>query len=375
MKKRGKVKNSLMIVLMIMVIIPLLALGFLTYNKTEDVLETNLILSSEDAIKVSNEQINDYLNNIESKVMIIANDETIYELLDNPSVEDEIHGRNALDNVKQSDEDLMYVYLASEDGSMYVQPKVELEYGFDPRTRQWYKDSVSNKGKILWTEPYIDDITGEYIISCTKALVKNDQVVGVVGIDLNLRTLSEYIANKTIGKDGYIYITDKDGTMISHKNKELIGKDDATKLECWDTIKNSKRDFITYKFQGEDKFAVFTTNEKMGWKIIGALNEDELSTDTGAIKTFILITIAVSQLLAIGVSVLVANGISKPLNSLKNTLNEVAEGNLGVRAETNRNDEFGEIEDACNHMIENIRGLIKGTQESSRVVLESSEAL
>jgi methyl-accepting chemotaxis protein len=113
----------------------------------------------------------------------------------------------------------------------------------------------------------------------------------------------------------------------------------------------------------------------MGWKIIGALNEDELSTDTGAIKTFILITIAVSQLLAIGVSVLVANGISKPLNSLKNTLNEVAEGNLSVRAETNRNDEFGEIEDACNHMIENIRGLIKGTQESSRVVLESSEAL
>ncbi|PAB57251.1 methyl-accepting chemotaxis protein [Anaeromicrobium sediminis] len=377
MKKRGKVKNRLIVILMIMAIVPLLALGFLTYGKTEDVLENNLTLSSKYAIEAVNEQINMYLDNIESEVMIISNDEVFYELADNdnPGVEGETRVRNVLDNIKQSDKDLMFLYLGTKNGDMYMEPNDQLSDGYDPRMRPWYKDAVSNKGKIVWTEPYIDDTTGETVITCTKALEKDGQVIGVVGIDLNLKTLSENVAKKTIGKDGYIYITDKDGIMISHKKKELIGKDDATKLTCWDNIKSNKSDFIRYEFQGADKFAAFTTNEKMGWKIIGALNEDELVSDTAAIKTFILIIIAITLLLAIGVSLMIASGISKPLNSLKKTISQVAAGDLRVKAQTNRNDEFGEIEDAVNDMIENIRDLIKGTQESSKVVLESSMAL
>ena len=70
--------------------------------------------------------------------------------------------------------------------------------GFDPRSRPWYKDALNSNGASL-TEPYIDAVTGQMIISIGTAVKKAGQTLGVIGADLTLQTITDSINHACAG--------------------------------------------------------------------------------------------------------------------------------------------------------------------------------
>lgn len=73
-------------------------------------------------------------------------------------------------------------YFGNESGIFYVFPVVQLPNDYDPRTRPWYTGAKEN-GEYV-SDAYIDFSTNNQMLSVSKAIYKDKELIGVVGIDL-----------------------------------------------------------------------------------------------------------------------------------------------------------------------------------------------
>lgn len=77
-----------------------------------------------------------------------------------------------------------------------MQPPDELPSDYDPRTRHWYKDAVSANRSTL-TEPYLDAVTTDLIITIATPISRRDRQEAVAGGHLSLATLVKMIQAET----------------------------------------------------------------------------------------------------------------------------------------------------------------------------------
>ena len=126
-----------------------------------------------------------------------------------------------LKNVKDSNRDLLSVYFAEHTRKMVLYPEQKLPDDFDPTSRPWYQNAIKNPEKVVFSNPYKDTATGNYVISISKAVEYNGQVIGVVSMDINLDVISKQLSDIKIGQNGYAYITDSNGIMIAHPDKRF----------------------------------------------------------------------------------------------------------------------------------------------------------
>ncbi|MCT4606911.1 MAG: methyl-accepting chemotaxis protein [Marinisporobacter sp.] len=365
----NKVRNWLMVVLIMVIVIPIIVLGFLSYYEAYNVLAKKLeTTAAESAIEIK-QLIGMNLKTTENQVKALSESDYLKKLENVETLKD------LLENAKKSNPNASEAYYGLENGEQYMYPEAKLPENYDPRKRPWYEGAMKNPNEVYWTEPFRSASTGKMIITVAKATMANGKATGVVGADINLEYLQEYILKKKFGETGYIYVTNLEGRMIAHPDQKLIDKDDATKLATWKQIKSNKDGFATYEFQGKDKFCAFSTDEQRGWKIIGVMDEEELSADTNIIRNFTLYAILFGLILAIVIAFLISRKISKPLEILKEAFYKAANGDLTVKAQIGSKDEFGEIGDRFNEMMKNIHELSCGVKTSAKTVLEASDSL
>ncbi|RKD34388.1 methyl-accepting chemotaxis protein [Thermohalobacter berrensis] len=379
---RGKLRNKLIPILIIAIVLPLSLLGYFSYQRSFNILEDKLVLTSGQTVAEVNEALNEYLIGVEHIVDILAADSRFKEI-DSTTLEGEQGGNpkanlsfmEILKNTQESSSDITNAYFGSTDGKMHLYPIQDLDDDYDPRLRPWYKGAIKNKNRVTWSKPYIDAVTGKVVITASKPVVKYGEVIGVIGIDIDLDRLSKKLAQIVVGEEGYVFISDAVGTIISHPSKELVGTNAPTEQEFWPTVKSNSKGFARYTYEGEDKFLTFVTNEKTGWKIAATLKDRELLNDTDAIKNFTLVGVAIGLAVAVIISILISGYISKPINTIKNAFTKATTGDLTTTVNIKSNDEFGEIGQSFNEMITNIKALIKDVIKSSNTVYESSNSL
>lgn len=93
---------------------------------------------------------------------------------------------------------------------------------YDARTRPWYLSASALDGRI-WTDPYIF-FTSQQPGVTVAAPVKTDdnQLRGVVGIDLDIADISLFLSDLTIGETGAAFLLSDDGSVIAHPDPARI---------------------------------------------------------------------------------------------------------------------------------------------------------
>lgn len=80
------------------------------------------------------------------------------------------------------------------------------QFDYDPRSRPWYKSALQKK-KMIWTIPYLFASSRRPGITAALPLLDSDKsVVGVCGIDYELRELNDFVRKQHPGKDGKLII-------------------------------------------------------------------------------------------------------------------------------------------------------------------------
>lgn len=285
----------------------------------------------------------------------------------------------SFDSFLKAHKDVINVYYGLKDGRMLLKPEQTLPSGFDPRQRSWYTSSLVKDGQVVVTDPYEDaSHKGMYVITFAKSVKdpETGEVNGVIGVDLQLKTLSGLISNIKIGDNGYIAVVDKTGRIISHKNPDKLGK--TVKDEKWiDQLLLSKKSTGEYVVDGQTMVTYNMKDEQTGWTIIGVVPKSEITTQINRDR---MVTAGIALLfiiMAMAAGWGVANSITNPINRLVDILGKVKDGDFTVKVKKSRklNYEVGVITESVEIMLHDMVEILQNILKTSLSIKESSEAL
>ncbi|WP_286904066.1 methyl-accepting chemotaxis protein [Clostridium sp. UBA1652] len=367
------IRTKLMVSLISICLIPLIILGLSNYRQAKNTLSKNFELTSKQTVHEINTSLNYYFDAMSIQLKMAS--QNVNFTKPEGTADRSQYTEAYLKDIKASNVDVLNAYYGTESGKFLVYPKVELPSDFNHKERDWYKEAIKNKGKVFYTSPYVDVATGQTVVSLVQTVEDNGTIVGVVGVDVSLERMTNVFESSKVGKNGYAYISDSNGIIIAHPNKEIVGTEEASKLSVWNYIKTSTSGFTDYEYNGDKKYATFTTNENTGWKIIGSMSEDEISEDVDSINNAMFITIGVMILISTILSYFLSKSMASHAKALRDAFSKTAKGDLTTRVDIKSGDEFGFLGKDFNMMIDNISGLMSEVKVSSEVVLETSTNL
>jgi methyl-accepting chemotaxis protein len=368
--KFNTIRVKLITSLVSICIIPLVVIGITSYSKSKAILHEKLITTSNQTLAEINSGLTDYLNGFFNMISALANNLGDVEDSKNPNAI-----TNILKATQHTNKDILSVYYGTSSAKFVIYPEMEMPADYNPTVRTWYKQAVEKKGKVVISPPYKDAFTGKSVVAIAQTVVKDGQVIGVVGMDFSLETLSSKIVQKSVGKSGYVFVADPSGSIIAHKNKDVIGADEASKLSIWDRISTEDKGFIEYEYDGKNKFGGFMTNELAGWKLVSCLEDSELTTDTKSILNMTFLFIVIIGAISVVLAIILSNGIAKNIKNLKEVFAKASDGDLTVSMISTTKDEFKDLAESFNYMIKNISTLMNSVTNSSKEVLETSSNL
>lgn len=369
MKKLLTIRNKITAMLIIICMLPLAIMGISTYSSAHNVLYEKLQVTSSQTIHEVERGLNNYFNAMSNMIEVLSNDPNIIEA-DDPNYL--TFAMELMANILKTDSNILNVYVGTEKGTFATIPEVELSDDFYHRTRDWYMNTLRNNGSTVFSIPYKDEATDKTVITISKSVIKNEQPVGVVGMDIDLTSLSKTLSEIQIGETGYIYITDKNGLIISHPDHSLIGTDASSILSVWPEIETNNSGFSSYDFQGEEYFSTYETSSLTGWKIVASMKYSELSNDTKVIRNMTLTILIIMIISSIVAAILFSLPISKNIRLLLSAFHKAAGGDMTVNADIRSADEFHLLGQHFNEMINKISGLIRNVNEVSATVLDTS---
>ncbi|GLY09138.1 methyl-accepting chemotaxis protein [Pseudobacillus badius] len=267
-----------------------------------------------------------------------------------------------------------FIYLAFPTKQMKMVPFAEFEEGFDPTTRVWYQMAAKDPGKVHWSKPFVDVISGEQVISVSKAIVKDGKVAGVLGADIKLTAISEKISKSQLGYKGFPFILDADGVALVHQSeqgKKLI--DEPFVKEMYNSGETDG--VIHYEQKGEKKVNVYRTLPGVGWKIGAAYSEKELGSTAQELQRMFIWIALLTMTAAFVLLFFLLKRIIDPIQTLKQAMDQVAEGDLTVRSEVDSRDEIGQLSNNFNLMVNNMADLLSVMRSSVSDVRRSAESL
>lgn len=249
------------------------------------------------------------------------------------------------------------VYMGRENGSFvrsYPRPKPTK---YDPRERPWYKIAKENPDKIMVTEPYISVTSDDVNIGVVKALVdENKKVYGVVGADITLDKLTEFVSHIKLIKGRYIVIFDKNKKILTYPDKNMLFRTiDDLKIKNLQKIFAKEKGYINIKFNDKgSNYLFFYTDENKGWKICSIIPSQIITKHFINITTIIFSGILFIAIIFIVISLMVANNFYSPLKTLLNGINNLVDRikskmpyeNINI----NTKDEIQELSESFNIM-------------------------
>lgn len=277
----------------------------------------------------------------------------------------------ALGNTLETYPDVSATYLSFPSKETIIRPYLDLT-DFDPTTREWYQNAAADTAQVHWTKPYIDEVTGNFVISASKAVMNGNRLIGVAGLDIQLSTMSESISSINIPHGGYAFILDSEGTAIAHPS--LVGENVMDRTYVADMYKEESGHH-TFKQDNVQKVDMFTTIPNFDWKLGVIYDQKNMQSLASGLRNVMIATAIVTLVILAIILFLFIGRVLKPISRLQNTVQQVADGDLTVRANIHSTDEIGELGTGFDHMLDQMNALITTVTHSSSNVLASSQNL
>jgi len=251
------------------------------------------------------------------------------------------------------------VYMGRENGSFVRSHKRTKPTKYDPRLRPWYILAKENPGKVMITDPYRSVTSPDVNIGIVKALLdKQDRVYGVVGIDITLANLTDYIQSVQVGHNGYMVLLDHNGTVLASREKEALFKNIAGLYpRDLQSIFQSKQGYTTIASHAEEEYFIHYTSPLLGWKLAMVVPVNEIGNEvTGAVAPVILTLCAGLLMLSILTMIGLQQFVIRPLKKLGEGTDLITRtGKLDHRMEIRSSDEIGHLALSFNKMMNTIQ--------------------
>ena len=283
--------------------------------------------------------------------------------------------RSLFQSVKKGFPDYVEVYMGTKWGGCISNTDSALPAGFDPRTRIWYETAIKNPGKLVVMNAFLS-AHGYTVVAQAKSISSpSNELIGAVGIEFSLDTLTGMIAKSHIGSSGYFMLVQADNTILADpanpdfnfKNMSDVNVPDFQKL-----IQAEQLTPVEITKDGKSWICQVRIIDGLGWKVIGLVEKQEVYAEYFAILKIIIMLGILLALIFLTAAYFLGNRIVRPLRKTVSVLKDIAdgEGDLTVRLPVRGNDEITELSLYFNQTIGKISAVIKSISSSSQTMQE-----
>ena len=199
-------------------------------------------------------------------------------------------------------------------------------------------------GKGVWLPPYNTENLDVLVISYNLPVYWNDQFVGVIGIEIDCKTVDNVVENIRLFDSGYAFLIDADSHMIYHpaiKSGQKVFSVPEGLL--------SENTHVQYRFQGVDKKAAWLPLSN-GMKLYVSVPVSEINKSWQ--KTVWIILFASLIILALASLIIsrFTSRLTKPLRDLSDAARQANSENPALKADYGKKDEVGILKSSLAHL-------------------------
>lgn len=206
------------------------------------------------------------------------------------------------------------------------------EGNYNAVEREWYKKAVGSD-KIEISSPYVDANNGEVIVTLSKAIRRDGEVIGVLCSDIAINHIVNIINDSKPLEYGYSFLVDNNGYVLAHPNSEFLYSKEKglTSLEqiynndiTVKQLENRELKSI-YDYDGEEKFLVYTDLGFSGWDIGLVAPVKEVMKPLNRIIDGSVALCLILTFISIILTFIFGNTISKPIKTATNYIEQMAQ--------------------------------------------------
>ncbi|MDO5783758.1 MAG: sensor histidine kinase [Eubacteriales bacterium] len=334
-----KIIGSILLVSMVVSVV----LSVVFYNSSVEVIENHYVSSVTDNLTVCAGMFDDNMKDAYYVAVNVASDEAVQQLAQDYDENSETELLEILNNYRDSEIDSVYCYLPQKQlllkatkSEMVAQPCSEEDLAWleqitaeqqNPLSPQYHTDETEllKKQSFTYTKP-IPNTEGSGITA--------DIIVNVDERDIFFGCLQGYGDFSSSSS----YIETPDGRIASSTNLKQLGQ--------------------AIPEMDDNVLITSVTAPLSGYQVTTVADRSVITGDIATTRNKIFLLALGFNLLAIIPILMIVRRMMRPVNNLTETMIQVGQGDLSVRAEIYSEDEIGKLSEGFNNMIQQVEDLI-----------------
>ncbi|WP_458127328.1 cache domain-containing sensor histidine kinase [Paenibacillus sp. Z3-2] len=373
-------RYQLMLLFLLFAIVPSVGLGLLVNWTVERVVERQVEGHTMQLIGKVNEALNSKMENLQNMTYLIAFDPEVDAFMDDkmpPNDDAGIEPMN-MDTNAETDQNRLYGIKQTLQGFTTLYPEIAgivlvngsgdyISNEMYPRDEQsltqesWYQKASANPGIFMVLgQPKERNLTthvrykDDEIVTVARSITDeaSGRVRGVIMIDLKLRSVSQAARNVTLGKSGYVMVTDGEGQSVYKPEHPLIEHIPT------DWFPSGESGTFTAETKGGALLFMYQSSTFTDWRTVGVFPTRESISEVRQIQFYVVSFVFVVCLFGLSASLWFSRSIAQPIFRLMSYMRRAETGNLRAGRWSDRADEIGMLGNSYNRMLAQIRQLI-----------------
>lgn len=377
-------KQKILFSYIFLILLPSCLMMYFYYKNTSGIIEkevTNSILQSLNQTQIN---ISYKLNTIETVSNMLFMKQDLYKILgrndEQLSIAQEIDDSKEMRKIieeAQNANDIQKIRMFISEKKLY---SGQLDNFFPLNMIQnedWYKKVVSSNGRIFWRTTCLEKYIGsdyQYVISCMRMLRhpdKYDKLMAILSIDMPEKTLYDIISEVKVTSRQNIFIIDNNGLIISHRDKNQLGK-----LYKYSN-NNDGQEGVFKATDIEDRnevYIIYKSINQTNWKIVAEIPVSEINKSINVFSKVsgvigIVALLILFMLALVLFAAFLAEGVDKRIRSMIHVME--AQGIDRAEVYTSREGDIYQLEKSIDKMANTIKRL---TEESFQAQLHERDA-
>lgn len=368
----NSMRFQLMMIVLFLVIIPILVIGSLLSNTQKDIYTEKYSAVALQSIHETGQKIDYMLGDIQDYTTSMLSNAPFLDLLRRGTLSDKVMdetlrgflaSKNAIDGISLINSTGTYAI-----GTNKATPMISI---------QLMMKSQSD-GKPIWLSTkkqnikILSGVFSRYYFSVVRNIIDFNTLenYGVLVVDVE-EVLLEQAYENLITEGSNVFIIDSEGTIVSHKDKNMIGMS-VVNLPYYQKLigQTETSGQILYELDNQEYVAFYNLLSTNGWRIVKTISTDVLFSEINELQRYFYLGGGLYAALIMAFLLSFALQYTEPLLKIIEDIKKVEEGDLSIRTEVETTNEISYLSQGVNTMIDEMEQLIDRLVKEERMKRE-----
>lgn len=370
-----KFRDKLAIIFGLVLLLCITLMVIFSTHKTSDTINQDTSKAFMTALRQANSNIDTQIKNLERMINTICINTDLQELLakDNGDIYERYLSHKQISDFVQL---MLNTYEISPKIRIYVKNTTLItdnQFIFDMekiKDENWYGDALNKKSGVFWTEPYQKTL-GEGIqieMICGVKLLRNflsNNILGFITVEVSADKVFGNLKTMNLGDTGRVFLLNSNGHVL-YSSGFPPPQDETVRGAVLDKLGEQSSGSFLSTWENKKTLFVYDGMNVVGWKLVGAVPEAEISKRSGEVTGFIYMVAFVFISVGIVVIFLFSHYITRKIYYLTDRIKLVAMGNFDIDVELAGNDELSDMARKFKEMVSQLKTLISDKQTAAK---------